>query len=109
MDSLGAMELRTAVAARFAVQLPATATFDHPTPAALAALVHSKLIPPPPQQRRRRTKARPEHGMPRNVVRRRDGAERAGGDVTHVVAAATRFPGAESGARADCQNMVSDT
>lgn len=39
----GAVELRNAVATRFSLDLPATATFDYPTPAALAAYVHSQM------------------------------------------------------------------
>lgn len=42
----GAVELRNAVATRFSVDLPATVTFDHPTPAALAAFVHAQLPQP---------------------------------------------------------------
>lgn len=41
--SAGAVELRNALATRFAVELPATVTFDYPTPAALAEFVHSQL------------------------------------------------------------------
>lgn len=37
------VELRNAVASRFSLDLPATATFDYPTSAALAAYVHGQL------------------------------------------------------------------
>ena len=39
LDSLAGAELRASVLARFGVDLPATAMFDHPTPVALAAHV----------------------------------------------------------------------
>lgn len=39
LDSLGALELRTAIAERFAVKAPATLAFDYPTIAALAKLL----------------------------------------------------------------------
>ena len=35
LDSLGAVELRSALSSAFNVELPATLTFDHPTIAAL--------------------------------------------------------------------------
>ena len=43
LDSLGAVDLRNALGARFGVELPATATFDHPTVAAMAAHVGAAL------------------------------------------------------------------
>jgi len=42
---LGALELRNALQARFGVSLSATAMFDFPTAAALAAHVHAALAP----------------------------------------------------------------
>jgi Phosphopantetheine attachment site len=46
LDSLGAVDLRNAVAAEFGVDLPATAAFDYPTVAALAAFVSQQAAPP---------------------------------------------------------------
>ena len=44
LDSLGAVELRNALAARFAENLPATSIFDYPTADALASyLVKSQV------------------------------------------------------------------
>ena len=45
LDSMGAVELRTALANTFSLDLPATITFDFPTTAALAAYVASQASP----------------------------------------------------------------
>jgi len=47
LDSLGAVELRMAISARFAVDAPATLAFDYPTIAALVGFVASLLAPAP--------------------------------------------------------------
>ena len=46
LDSIGAVELRNAVGAKFCVDLPATVTFDHPTPQALASFLAARVPPP---------------------------------------------------------------
>jgi len=43
LDSLGAVELRNSLSARFGVDLPATIVFDHPTVNALAAHIARQL------------------------------------------------------------------
>ncbi len=40
---IGAVELRTALAAEFRLELPATVTFDHPSASALAAFITAEL------------------------------------------------------------------
>ncbi len=45
LDSLGAVELRNAVSAKFGVALPATVAFDFPTTKALALFVAQSLRP----------------------------------------------------------------
>lgn len=45
MDSLGAVELRNALATKFAISMPATVAFDFPTPEALAGFVQKSLAP----------------------------------------------------------------
>ena len=45
LDSLGAVDLRNALIARFAIELPATAIFDFPTIAALAQHIAVHIAP----------------------------------------------------------------
>ena len=47
LDSLGAVELRNSIQARFGLELPATVTFDYPTAATLASYIASQKQPPP--------------------------------------------------------------
>ena len=46
LDSIGAVEVRNAVASKFGVEVPATVTFDYPSVQALAGFVHSKMTGP---------------------------------------------------------------
>ena len=43
LDSLGAVELRNALGARFGIELPATTTLDYPTASALAAHLAARM------------------------------------------------------------------
>lgn len=44
LDSLGAVELRNALASQFAIELPATLTFDYPSIAALSDFLASATL-----------------------------------------------------------------
>lgn len=45
LDSLGAVDLRNALAVQFSVDLPATLTFDYPTVPGVARFIASLLLP----------------------------------------------------------------
>ena len=45
LDSLGAVDLRNALEARFSISLPATAAIDYPTTAATAVYIAALLAP----------------------------------------------------------------
>ena len=46
LDSIGAVELRNSVSAKFGVELPATVTFDQPTIQDLAQFLAGRVAPP---------------------------------------------------------------
>lgn len=57
LDSISAIELRNAINNHFSIDLPATASFDHPTIDALAAFIvaqHAAVIETPGVERRAR-------------------------------------------------------
>ena len=46
LDSLGAVELRTSLQATFALDLPATLTFDFPSVTAISKYIATQALPP---------------------------------------------------------------
>ena len=63
LDSLGAVELRNALSARFGVQLPATLVLDHPTALAIAECLSGKSPMP-----RHLFGSSPWHARPRQFL-----------------------------------------
>jgi acyl carrier protein len=45
LDSLGSVELRNSLSKQFGIELPATLTFDYPTPAAISAFIVESIAP----------------------------------------------------------------
>lgn len=93
LDSLGAAELRTALSSRFSIRLPATAAFDHPTAAALAACIAPLLQP----VQFNAAAAAEGQAIQRQLVVDAGSSRAGSGAVTEVVAASTRFPAAAPG------------
>lgn len=101
LDSLGAAELRTALSSRFSIRLPATAAFDHPTAAALAAFI-APLLQPVPNHAAAATAGQE---VQRQLAVDAGSSRSASRAVTEVVAASARFPGAAAG-NANAQHRV---
>lgn len=85
LDSLAAVELRNAVATRYQLDLPATLVFDHPTIAALAVFLASRLSPSQPAEAALMLIDAAVDNQATAVVE------------TVVVGASARFPGGVSG------------
>ncbi|MEW2118305.1 SDR family NAD(P)-dependent oxidoreductase [Streptomyces sp. NPDC005474] len=92
-DSMAGVDLRNRLAAATGLRLSATSVFDHPTPAALAAYVLTRVVPTEAQQTQKTQKAR------RNRAGTRDDEPIA------IVGMACRFPGGVSSPE-DLWNLV---
>lgn len=87
LDSLAAVELHNSIAARFQLGLPATLVFDHPTIAALASFLASRMAPIQPV----------EAALVPAVAAGQLADQAAAAAHTVVVGASARFPGGVSG------------
>ena len=96
LDSLAGAELRALLEARFGVELPATAVFDHPTPAALAAYIANEL-----DEIQGTLPLGPHIGPRSNTIPGERGAEAAAGEkaawASQVAGLACFYPGGGSG------------
>ncbi|MBL0804655.1 type I polyketide synthase, partial [Streptomyces albidoflavus] len=77
LSSLTAVELRDALSAALGVRLPASAVFDHPTPAALAALLDTRI----------------SGQLPGGAAPARTPAARVTDEPLAIVSMACRYPG----------------
>ncbi|MDQ0932813.1 type I polyketide synthase [Streptomyces turgidiscabies] len=91
-DSMAGVDLRNRLAAATGLRLSATAVFDHPTPAALAAYVLTRVLP---------TEDRKTHKARRNRAGTRDDEPIA------IVGMACRYPGGVSSPE-DLWNLVAN-
>lgn len=82
---MGVVELRGAVSAAFGVELPATALFDYPNLASLAAHL-AELLPGSAHAVARSVQ------LPIGLALSASGSEACGGSVTALVAASARYP-----------------
>ena len=85
LDSLGAVELRSAVSSAFGIPVPASVAFDYPTQDALAAYIVSELAA-------RAMTAKPSDDI--TVP-----AQRQTGKTTDIVSVACQYPAAEATGR----------
>lgn len=99
LDSLGAVELRNAVGAAFGLELLATAAFDYPSPAALAAFI-ARTLPAAARSSGRQEAWGPEPEAGPSAVLNPPSAQR--GQSTDLVGIGCRYPGpAAASASAD--------
>ena len=86
LDSLAAVELRSAISEKFSLKLPATVVFDYPTPVALATYVVAQLT-----ERHRPLIA--QHVSPSAVEPATSEVEAHDSGTAGIVSVACRYPG----------------